>query len=298
MEDVDIAVVGLGAVGTALARAIERDGSQRSLTLYSRRPAAARRLGDELGRATVTADLAEVAGAANLVILCARDDELADRAQDLADAATPATNAVLLHTSGFFGADVLAPAARAGWQTGAMHPLHSFRGASGHDLDRTSFTIEGTGRASVLAHQLVRALGGKSLELRDGPASRARYHAAAVLLSNGLVALFDTASEVFGAAVEGSEDARREALWNLLVPGSVEGLLTGPAEDALTGPISRGDASVVSGHLRALAGEPELSELYRRLSLRMVEIARRGDRAKPADLDTIAELLSRPPPTA
>ena len=207
-------------------------------------------------------------------------------------------NAVLLHTSGFFGTDVLAPAARAGWDTGVLHPLRAFSGAPVDDLSGTSFAIEGEGRAPVRARQLVGALGGKPIELFEGPASRQRYHAAAALLSNGLVALYDSALELFGTAVRATEGERRDALWQLLVSGAIGSLHGKPIEEALTGPVSRGDASVVAGHLRTLADRPELAELYRLLSLRMVAIARRGDRANPADLDAIAELLSRPPPTA
>jgi predicted short-subunit dehydrogenase-like oxidoreductase (DUF2520 family) len=46
-------------------------------------------------------------------------------------------------------------------------------------------------------------------------------------------------------------------------------------DDALTGPIMRGDAETVRKHLRALQGHPAALEVYRSLSAAAVEIARR-----------------------
>jgi predicted short-subunit dehydrogenase-like oxidoreductase (DUF2520 family) len=46
-------------------------------------------------------------------------------------------------------------------------------------------------------------------------------------------------------------------------------------EDALTGPIVRGDAETVGKHLRALKGHQTALDVYRALSAAAVEIAQR-----------------------
>ena len=84
---------------------------------------------------------------------------------------------------------------------------------------------------------------------------RAAYHAGAAIASNYLVTLYRAASRLFedaGAPPEG------------LVP-----LMTRTIENGfqLTGPISRGDWSVVDAHLGALHdAHPELEPMYRVLA--------------------------------
>ena len=46
-------------------------------------------------------------------------------------------------------------------------------------------------------------------------------------------------------------------------------------DDALTGPIMRGDAETVGKHLRVVQGHGVASEVYRALSAAAIEIARR-----------------------
>ncbi len=303
LASVDVAVLGLGAVGRAFARALEREGSRRSLALHSRRLGVASSLAAELGggnpRSPLRAsdDLASGALAVDLALLCVRDDELGECAAELARAGPPREGAVLLHTSGFHGVSVLEPAARTGWSTGGLHPLASVPRAAG-DADPftgTAFAVAGEPRALALARRVAEAVGGSSFELAGDAGARARYHAAAALLSNGLVALFDAADELFAGATTGSAEDRRRALAELL-RSTARDLGLAPPEELLTGPIARGDRRVVAGHLSALRGRPATLELYRVLSARMVALARRAGRVEPARLDEIAALLSAADP--
>jgi predicted short-subunit dehydrogenase-like oxidoreductase (DUF2520 family) len=61
-------------------------------------------------------------------------------------------------------------------------------------------------------------------------------------------------------------------------------------DEALTGPIVRGDAEIVMKHLTALRGDAEARAVYKRLSLAALGIAQR--RGVPdADLTEIQRLL-------
>ena len=46
-----------------------------------------------------------------------------------------------------------------------------------------------------------------------------------------------------------------------------------PPDEALTGPVARGDAQTVMRHLAALRGNPEAKAVYKRLSLAALTLA-------------------------
>ena len=63
--------------------------------------------------------------------------------------------------------------------------------------------------------------------------------------------------------------------------GAIANIKQSMPDDALTGPVVRGDAETVGKHLRALEGMEPAREIYRALSNAAVEIARqRGTDAR------------------
>lgn len=298
-----IAILGTGAVATALGRRLSAPGPQKKpgeepgegpavvlgggdVLLWGRDPARAADLARRLG-ARAAGELAQLAGA-EVTLLCVADRAIGELAADLARA-VPGPG-VALHTSGFHGAGVLAPLARAGWSVGGMHPLVSFpagRPDAGRPDDRRLtgawYGLCGDGPARSAARALVRRLDGRELTLAEG--GRAAYHGAAALAANGLVALVDLALETLGEAAPPEEAGR--ALANLCA-GVLEDVGELGPRDALTGAVVRGDAAVVEGHLEVLPPAPR--EAYCALLARMLDLARaRG--VDPAALAGIEGLL-------
>jgi predicted short-subunit dehydrogenase-like oxidoreductase (DUF2520 family) len=56
---------------------------------------------------------------------------------------------------------------------------------------------------------------------------------------------------------------------------------------ALTGPVARGDTATVRRHLDALANEPDLRELYRRLSQELLRLPLGHSREVLAELERL-----------
>ena len=111
------------------------------------------------------------------------------------------------------------------------------------------------------------------------------------MASNYLMALIATAVMLMGEA--GVDEAAARLALEPLARTSVENAFRlGPAA-ALTGPIARGDADTVRGHLAALAKAPAAAEgLYRSAGLATLEIARQRGLAEVAgrrDRGTLAE---------
>jgi predicted short-subunit dehydrogenase-like oxidoreductase (DUF2520 family) len=213
---VRLRVVGRGRAGGALALALGRVG-------WDVEPA--------LGRDD---DPAEAAAGVDLLVLATPDPVIAEVAAEVA--AEPAT--VVAHLAGALGLDVLGPHPR----RAALHPLVALPDAEvGAErlLAGAWFAVAG----DPLVELVVADLGGRRFTVADE--DRARYHAAAVIASNHLVALLGQVERVAPDGVP------LEALL-ALVRGTVDNVAAlGPAA-ALTGPVARGDWATVERHLAAL----------------------------------------------
>jgi predicted short-subunit dehydrogenase-like oxidoreductase (DUF2520 family) len=231
---------------------------------------------------------------AQAILICVRDSAIAELAQRASVLIGAGERPVVLHTSGFYGPGLLEPLAQLGMPTGVLHPLTAvpsspharlFRtSGGGEELEQTRFlggvwfATNGSAAACAQARTLIALVGGHELKLNAGADCQALYHAAAALLSNGAVALFDAAMQI-AACASADRRAVHAAFANLLGTTSSNLRRHEPGE-ALTGPVSRGDVEVVRGHVEALArmadGEPgraNAGDLYRLLSARLIDLA-------------------------
>ena len=216
----------------------------------------------------------------DLILITTPDDAIAEVAQRLA-ACKPARTRrpTVLHTSGALSSEVLSPLARAGFHTGSLHPLVSVSEpqAGAKALRGSFYCIEGDRTAMRVARLIVADLQGKSFSIR--PESKALYHAAAVMASPHLVALFDLATEMLAACGVNKKSARLILL--PLVESTVNNLMAANSEQALTGTFARGDVATVRRHLsalQALSGKQVAGALqvYKLLGLRSVQLAKKN----------------------
>jgi predicted short-subunit dehydrogenase-like oxidoreductase (DUF2520 family) len=241
-----------------------------------------------VGGGAKAASYTEIPQHAARVLIAVRDDAIGDVARVLAGSGMHRGTA--LHTSGARGPEALAALA-AGVACGTLHPLQTVANPEEgvRVLPGVAFAIDGAREATAWAERLVGLLDG--LTLRVPAASRPLYHAAAVMASNYVTALMSTAVMLMReAGVE--EGAARRALEPLARTSVKNELQLGPAA-ALTGPIARGDADTVRGHLAALAKAPAVVEsLYRAAGLATLEIARQRGLAE-VQAGAIQELLRK-----
>jgi len=293
------AVLGCGSVGRAFAAELAAAGLP--LRLWSRRPERARELAEDLpGPVAPCEELADALAGAAAALLCVSDPALegfARRCAEEAPASGPEGRPVALHTNGFFGPAVLAPMEEAGWATGRLHPLVALpprdsdaaSPASKRPLAGAWFALDGSPEARAEGERIVAAAGGRTVTPRAGEGGA--YHAAATLLSPGLVALFDAAGGVLADAVEEDAATARAALLGLLRT-TVENLARLDPDAALTGAAARGAVEVVAGHLAALdASDPAAAALYRSLAARSVELAFGRGALGAAERDRLSALL-------
>lgn len=217
--------------------------------------------------------IAGLAHAAKRILIAVADDAVPDVARTLHDAGL--RDALVLHTAGAAGPDALNSLREAGNVIGVLHPLQTIPdAASGIDALRgATFAYAGDDAAVDWAQAIVDAAGGKRLALAAEHWDL--YHAAAVFASNYQVTMMDAALEL----MEQAGLARGEALDALgpLLRSTTENVLSRGPEQALTGPIRRGDCGTVQKHLSRLAHcLPETKRLYRAAGLRTVPLAQRA----------------------
>jgi predicted short-subunit dehydrogenase-like oxidoreductase (DUF2520 family) len=178
----------------------------------------------------------------------------------------------VLHTSGALSSEVLEPLREKGWHTGSIHPLFSVSAAGDGSLKGAFWSVEGDRTALRLGKEIVRDLEGKSFSIRSE--DKPLYHAAAVMVSGNVVALFDVALDMLGQCGLDRKTARAVLL--PLIASTVRSLETKSPEEALTGTFSRGDVETVKRHLAALQNQdlPEALALYRLLGQRSLELTK------------------------
>jgi predicted short-subunit dehydrogenase-like oxidoreductase (DUF2520 family) len=189
---------------------------------------------------------------------------------------------------GFLGGEALEALGREGVATGKLHPFVALNENSGFSGGE-AFGIEGRPRAVRSARALVRSMRGHALLLRPGWGPE--YHAAASLLSGGLVALHALSDRLLVHSVP-SAAARRRAL-DELIDSTRQNLWFAGARSALTGAIARGADDIVRGHLRALRRSLDAHEAYRVLGRTMLELARARGSIDAPTARRLARLLGR-----
>lgn len=294
-----VAVVGAGRLGGALGRLLLLSGYRvTAVACRTRRSAAA--AARFIGAGEPTADAVAAAGSAQIVLITTPDREIRGVCERIARGGAVGRGTLVAHASGANGLELLAAARAAGGRRAVIHPLQSVptRTSGVEHLPGSFFRVDADPGARRLARSLVRAAGGRELALpgwTPGPHSAALYHAGAVAASNYLVTLLDFAVRHFVAL--GAD--RRRALQALLplVRGTLGNVERLGIPAALTGPIARGDAATVAGHVAALrARAPGLLELYRQLALATVPLAKAKGTLTGQAAGALARIVERDPP--
>jgi predicted short-subunit dehydrogenase-like oxidoreductase (DUF2520 family) len=181
------------------------------------------------------------------------------------------------------------PLTAAGFSVGSIHPLVAIDQADGDAVLRGAFyCIEGHKVAVSFARSIALDLGGTPIRIK--PEHKALYHAAAVMASPHLIALFDLAVELMVVSGVKWADARKMLL--PLVDSTVKNLHARAPSSALTGTFARGDSGTVARHLKALSkGTPhEALEVYKLLGLRSLQLAKESG-LDPKKIKQITKLL-------
>ncbi len=259
-----VALIGPGRAGTTISLGLMELGWT-VLAVAGRAPDAASTSAAAACLAARPALVSEAAQGAALVIVATPDRAIEQAVMTAEPSIEP--GALVVHLAGSHGLAVFdAPLEkRTGVRVGALHPLQSFP-SSTVGLERLAGSWAAVaGDPQVV--EIANALGLRTFELADP--DRIRYHTAAVVASNHLVALLGQVERLAASC------GVPYAAFAPLVLSSVENAFSlGPA-GALTGPVQRGDLATVEQHLRDL--DPAERDAYRALAREAARLTGRRD---------------------
>lgn len=178
---------------------------------------------------------------------------------------------IICHCSGVLSSQIFSDIAKYQCYGYSIHPLLavSSRMHAYQELSNAIFTIEGDMQRLQDMQELVASCGNQVIRIL--PQEKIRYHGAAVLSSNLVLGLIETAIEELVICGFSKQEAKQALL--PLVCGNVEHLRMQSIEEALTGPVERCDTETVKQHLEKLEGDNR--EIYRLLSKKAESIAQR-----------------------
>lgn len=285
-----VAVIGAGAMGRTLAlRLVERGYPLRAVLSQTR--AHAEELAVAVGAEVASDDFSKLPVDVRLVVIAVKDQALADVAELLTGVAHAWRETVVVHTSGVLSAKALEPLAAEGAAAVAFHPLQTVTAESGSDvLDQAYVGIEGDDRAVAAGVELAVGLGMRYIVLSED--AKARYHLAATMASNFFVTLMGMVQEILV-----SLDIDRKngvAMMEPLLRGTLDSLTSASPEEALTGPVARGDLQTLRMHGDALRQHlPQLVPAYAALTVEAVRLAVRSGKLDPDRAEEVLALMQR-----
>lgn len=245
-------IIGAGRVGQTVARLLQQSGRWRLAQVCGGHKAAM--LADRCGGENVPS--IRQLSAAEVVWITTPDNVIAEVAAEVARLSWLVPDTLVLHCSGAKSTAELAPLAARGVKTGSLHPVFAFA-----DVEAAVAALPGSlcaleadkGESMAVLQQIASDLNLQPFSLPSE--HKARYHAALSAASNFSVALAAYAQNLLEPL--GLPEALSRALVAGLMAQSIRNLAALSAEQALTGPIVRGDDGTVAAHLAALSADEQ-----------------------------------------
>jgi len=257
-----VGLIGAGRVGIALSRALQNHGHS-IVAAHAISDKSKQRVLNYLP-ATDLQSIEKLIENVQTVLFAVPDDVLADLVRGIAQTIGFKKHQFVIHTSGRFGIDVLAPATAQGALPMAIHPAMTFTGAP-NDVDRIigcPFAITTSDELLPIAAALVLNMGGREYVVAES--DRSIYHAALSHAANHSSVAVNQSKEILQQI--GIENPG--LFLSPLVNAAIENSLTMGIE-SLTGPIVRGDVETVRSHMLSLK-ESDARETYRAIAIATV----------------------------
>jgi predicted short-subunit dehydrogenase-like oxidoreductase (DUF2520 family) len=273
-----LTIIGCGNVGKSLGYLWRQNQTVMLGQILNRSVDSAERAISFMGAGVPVARYAELLPA-DLYLIAAPDEGIADCARQLAATGLLIKESIVFHCSGSLSSDIMQEVAASGAAIASVHPIRSF--ASPEQViatfEGTWCGMEGTAGALPVLERLFHAIGAKTVAIH--PSSKMLYHSAAVFASNYLVTLADIALDAYEKA-----GIPRNTGLEMIAPlmrKTVDNLLALGPERALSGPVARGDWQIVDKQYQAInSWDRECASLYKQLAQRTAKLARRRDESR------------------
>lgn len=212
-------------------------------------------------------NLKQLVDACNIIFITTPDDMIKTVWVELQN--FDLKNKIICHTSGSFSSSIFSNIDTSGAYGYSIHPLYPFSDKfnSYQNLNKAYFSIEGTLKYYNEIRIFIESLGNNVICLNSE--DKTLYHLANVTVSNLVLSLLDIGT----GYLEQCNVSEKEAFTALLplIEANLANIKTKGFENALTGPIERGDIKTIQKHLQVVPQQDR--HLYERLSLNLIKLA-------------------------
>lgn len=267
-----INILGCGKVGMTLGFLLYKNNCCRIQGILTQSLQSSQRAKNFIGDGFACASLQDLQPA-DIFLLATTDDHLPNIIAKLTASTIIRNNPIIFHCSGALSSALLSPLQAQGAHIASLHPVKSFSRPEDdiHNFVGTTCTVEGDLKACKILKEIFTQLGANMLQIQA--TKKLSYHIALVLSSNYLVSLIDTSLRLLEEA--GIDKQQGTALLQPLVMGSWQQLVKWGCQEALTGPIARGDSELVATQLALLQEfDMEIADAYQalgKLTLKLIE---------------------------
>lgn len=277
-----IGIIGAGRVGCSIGKYLRIKGQE--LAGYYDVDSGAAKEAAEFTQTDVFGTIQELLDSSDIIFITTPDTYIISVWEQIKTLSLK--NQIICHCSGALSSDSFSKDEHMTVSCCSIHPMLPFsnRFSSYEQLNNAFFTVEGDKKASDVLCELFRSFGNEVCIIDKS--KKAKYHAAASILSNQVIAVLDMGYSLLTECGFTREEALRAT--SQLVTKNIENVIANDCSEALTGPIERGDAQTIKKHLDCLSRDD--AKLYKMLAERLVRIAKNKNANK--DYSDIENLLN------
>ena len=196
---------------------------------------------------------------------------------------------VLMHTSGLLTSEVFEVLRVDNANCGSIHPVQTFSYISNRNeglLSGIYFGLEGGEKFLNLAKKIIRALHSKFVIVRKK--DKILYHTACSIASNFLVTNLSVAEMLMSKCVQ----FNGLKVLSPIISQTLKNILKSSPEQALTGPVARGEIAVVKKQIKEIRNRfPELNGFFNEMILQTALLAKHSQKISKNELQEFKSLV-------
>lgn len=288
-KNINIAIIGAGKIAGSVVPSLIASGYKVS-AIVSRLPESAEKLALDNGIKKYSGKLEDIPKDINFFILSVPDSKIEETAQELFKLDFNFKSSCFIHLSGSLSSELLKPLVIKGGLTGSLHIMQSFPDRTSRDFAGAYSAYE-TSSAELEEILLALCADLKLHPFKIAPEHKFLYHLCGGYASNFFMANFYLLRKNF-EKMNISEDKMydiflpmiRSTIWNIERNGFVR---------SLSGPVERGDANVIKGHLDSISDDRTQRKYYSSGTLALLETAREKGSITAEKYEEIKALLTK-----
>ncbi len=272
-------IIGCGNVGKTLSKLWVENSQVTIGHILNRSLDSAKVAVDFVGQGVAASSISDMEPA-DIVMISASDMEIEDCASLLSGRNGVVDGGVVFNCSGVVSSSCLLK--QNDWKVGSVHPVKSFASPliASNTFAGTYCGIEGEPNAVKLLENLFISIGGITFPILEE--FKTIYHSAAVIVCNYLVALIEASLQCYEKA--GIDRQTSMKIITPFIQGTIENVERLGTIKALTGPIARGESSVIEKQITSLTNwNPTITQLYKSMGQLALELSeKQGNLSKEA----------------